>query len=74
MYKIVIDANVWIRFARAKNITLLLNRFILYNFIPVVNNYLLSEIFDAIVGQKWIIVRTGLNQFLNQFHFFSQFG
>ena len=50
MYKIVIDANVWIRFARAKNITPLLNRFILYNFIPVVNNYLLSEIFDAIVG------------------------
>lgn len=54
MYKIVIDANVWIRFARAKDITPILNRLLIYNFIPVVNNYLLSEVFDAVVTQKWM--------------------
>ncbi len=45
MYKIIIDANVWIKYARAKDIAPLLNRMIAYNFLPVVNNYLLSEIF-----------------------------
>lgn len=54
MYKIVIDANVWIRFARAKDIGPLLQRILLYNFIPVVNNYLLAEIFDAVVEHKWM--------------------
>ena len=54
MYKVVIDANVWIRFARSKDITPLMNRFLLYNFVPVINSYLLSEIFDAVVEQKWM--------------------
>jgi putative PIN family toxin of toxin-antitoxin system len=54
MYKIVIDANVWIRYARAKDIAPLLNILISYNFLPVVNNYLLSEIFDALVENKWM--------------------
>lgn len=54
MYKIVIDANIWIKYARAKNIKPLLSRFIHYNFLPVVNNYLLSEIFDALVLNKWM--------------------
>jgi len=54
MYKIVIDANVWIRFARAKDISPLVQRMILYNFVPIVNNYLLAETFDAIVKYKWM--------------------
>jgi putative PIN family toxin of toxin-antitoxin system len=54
MYKIVVDSNIWIKYARAKNIKPLLSRFIQYNFLPVVNNYLLSEIFDALVLNKWM--------------------
>ena len=54
MYKIVVDANIWIKYARAKNIKPLLSRFVKYNFLPVVNNYLLSEIFDALVINKWM--------------------
>jgi putative PIN family toxin of toxin-antitoxin system len=54
MYKIVVDANIWIKYARAKNIKPLLSRFIQYNFLPVINNYLLSEIFDALVLNKWM--------------------
>ncbi len=54
MYKIVVDANIWIKYARAQNIQPLLSRFIQYNFLPVVNNYLLSEIFDALVLNKWM--------------------
>ena len=54
MYKIVIDAKVWIRFARAKDISPLLKRMLLYNFVPIVNNYLLAETFDEIVKYKWM--------------------
>ena len=32
----------------------LLDRFVAYNLVPVVNNYLLSEIFHAIVENRWI--------------------
>jgi hypothetical protein len=32
----------------------LLLRFIHYNFIPVLNNYLLSEVFDAVVKNEWM--------------------
>lgn len=42
---VVLDANVWIRFARSKKLQPLVDRFITYNLIPVVNNYLLSEVF-----------------------------
>jgi hypothetical protein len=52
MYQIAIDASIWIRYARAKNISPLLDRFLYYNFVPVVSNYLLSEIFDAVVENK----------------------
>ncbi len=54
MYKIVIDANAWIRFARAKDIAPLINRFTLYHFLPVCNNYLLTEIFNALINNKWM--------------------
>jgi len=54
MYEIVIDANVWIKFARSRNIVPLLDRLVAYQFLPVVNNYLLSEIFDALVENKWM--------------------
>ncbi len=51
--KIVLDANVWIRFARAASLSPLIDRFILYNFLPVVNSYLLSEIFDVLLKHHW---------------------
>ena len=54
MYKIIIDANVWIRYARAKDIAPLLKRLATYNLLPVVNNYLLSEVFDALLENKWM--------------------
>ena len=59
MYKIIIDANVWIKCARSKDISPLLNRIIAYNFLPVVNNYLLSEIFNALLENKWMKEKNG---------------
>lgn len=54
MYLVIIDANVWIKFARARNIAPLLDRLVKFQFVPVVNNYLLSEIFDALTENKWM--------------------
>ncbi|MEO6723334.1 MAG: putative toxin-antitoxin system toxin component, PIN family [Ferruginibacter sp.] len=54
MYPVIFDANVWIKYARAKNIAPLLDRIVSYQFLPIVNNYLLSEIFDALVDNKWM--------------------
>lgn len=61
MYKIVIDANVWIKYARSKDIAPLLNRLIAYNLLPVANNYLLSEIFTAVVGNGWMTEKSATN-------------
>ena len=68
MYPVIIDANVWIKFARAKNIAPLIDRFVTYNFFPVVNNYLLSEIFKALVDNKWMTKRqaTGVIDFIKK--------
>ena len=57
MHRVVIDANVWIRFARSKDIAPLLDRFITYRLLPVVNNYLLAEIFTAVVENNWMSER-----------------
>lgn len=54
MYKVIVDANVWIKYARSKNIAPLLDRFVAYNILPISNNYLLSEIFDALVANEWM--------------------
>lgn len=54
MYSIVVDATVWIKYARTKKIAPLLDRMIEYHFVPVVNNYLLSEIFNALIDNKWM--------------------
>ncbi|MES2330047.1 MAG: hypothetical protein V4539_10625 [Bacteroidota bacterium] len=54
MYLVVLDANVWIRFARDKNIKPLTTRLLAYKLVPVVDNYLLSEIFDALVDNHWM--------------------
>ncbi|MCZ2224000.1 MAG: putative toxin-antitoxin system toxin component, PIN family [Chitinophagales bacterium] len=54
MYFVIFDANVWIKYARAKNIAPLLDRIITYQFIPIVNNYLLTEIFEALIYNKWM--------------------
>ena len=54
MYKIVIDANVWIRFARYRNLFPLLDRLEAHNITPVANRYLLSEVFNALTGNNWM--------------------
>lgn len=54
MFRIVIDANIWIKYARSRDIAPLLDRFVAYQFLPVVNNYLLVEIFDAVVKNGWM--------------------
>lgn len=54
MYPVIFDANVWVKYARARNIAPLLDRMVAYQFLPIVNNYLLSEIFDALVDNKWM--------------------
>ena len=61
MFKIVIDANVWIRYARSKDIAPILNRLITYNLLPVANNYLLSETFNAIVENEWMTEKAAAN-------------
>ncbi len=43
MFKIIIDANVWIKYARVKEIAPLLNRLTAYNLLPVTNNYLFQK-------------------------------
>ena len=54
MHKIIIDANVWIKYARIKDIAPLLDRFTFYKLLAVSNSYLLSENFNAVVENKWM--------------------
>jgi predicted nucleic acid-binding protein len=61
MYNLLVDANVWIKFARSKNIFPLLDRFVTYRFLPVTNNYLLAEIYEALVRNKWMDERQVAN-------------
>jgi len=61
MYKIIIDVNVWIKYARVKDIAPLLNRFTAYNPLPFTNNYLLSEIFNAMTDNKWMNEKQAYN-------------
>ena len=51
---IVLDANTWIRFARNKGIEPLFARIEVYDLMPVVNAYMLSEIFKVLVRNKWM--------------------
>jgi predicted nucleic acid-binding protein len=41
-------------FCQVKGYCPLLDRIIAYNLLPVVNNYLLSEIFNALAENKWM--------------------
>lgn len=54
MYPVIFDANVWVKYARARNIAPILDRMIAYRFLPIVNNYLIGEVFDALVDNKWM--------------------
>lgn len=60
MHKIVIDANVWIRFARFQNLQPLLNRLDLYHISPIANCYLLSEVFEVLVEKNWMTERVAM--------------
>ena len=48
------DANVWVRFLRNAHYNPIINCMISYDIEVVVNNYLLSEVFDALVNNKGI--------------------
>lgn len=54
---IVIDASVWVRLARANFAFPIVERIDKYGFIPVVNNYLLSEVHDALLNKKWATLK-----------------
>jgi len=60
MNLIIIDANVWIQFARSKDIAPIASRLYKYKFVPVINQYLLSEIFDAVLNNKWMTEKQAL--------------
>ena len=68
MRLIVIDANVWIKYARNKNIAPIADRLFKYKLVPVANQYLFAEIFDAVVENKWMSLKQaeGLLYLLNQ--------
>jgi putative PIN family toxin of toxin-antitoxin system len=51
---IVLDANTWIRFARNKGIVPLFARIEAYDLMPVVNSYMLTEIFKVLVRNEWM--------------------
>jgi putative PIN family toxin of toxin-antitoxin system len=54
MLKIVVDANVWIRFLRNSHNNPIVNCMKAYDIEVITNNYLLSEVFDALVNNKWM--------------------
>jgi putative PIN family toxin of toxin-antitoxin system len=54
---IVIDASVWIRMARSAYAAPLIDRIVLYQLMPVLNSYLLSEVHDALLKNKWATVK-----------------
>ena len=45
---------MWVKYARSRDIAPLLDRLITYRFLPVANNYLLAEIFAAVVDNGWM--------------------
>ncbi len=52
----VIDAGVWIRLARSGFAKPLIMRCKQYKMLPVLNNYLLSEVHDALLKNKWATI------------------
>jgi putative PIN family toxin of toxin-antitoxin system len=59
-FRIIIDANVWVRYARFRNLNPLLDRFDKHSLVPVINRYLLSEVFDALIKKSWMNNSTAL--------------
>jgi putative PIN family toxin of toxin-antitoxin system len=49
----VIDAGIWVRLARSDYASPLIDRIVSYSLIPIVNNYLLSEIHDGLLKNQW---------------------
>ena len=54
MHNIVIDACVWLRFSRNNDIHPLLAIASKHKFAIIFNNYLLSEIHNALLNNKWV--------------------
>ena len=54
---IVIDAGVWIRLARSNFAMPITKRLKYYFLIPVVNNYLLSEVHIALLKNNWATMK-----------------
>ena len=57
MKLIVIDAGVWVRMARSILAEPLILRCKIYELVPVLNNYLLAEVHDALLKNKWATIR-----------------
>ena len=57
MITIVIDAGVWVRMARSDFAKPIIDRIDLYQFLPVLNNYLLSEIHNALIKNGWTTIK-----------------
>jgi predicted nucleic acid-binding protein len=57
MKLIVIDAGVWIRLARSNFSRPITTRLTQYFLLPVVNNYLLSEIHNALIKNNWATLK-----------------
>lgn len=60
MFRIVIDANVWIRFARSRSIAPIIHCVRSHGLTPVANRYLLAEVFDALVENKWMTIKAAM--------------
>lgn len=50
---IIIDACVWVRFARSSYAKPIIDRIIVYGILPILNNYLLSEVHEALLNNNW---------------------
>ena len=68
MNLILIDANVWIKYAHSKDIAPIALPLFKYKLVPVANRYLFAEIFDALVDNQWMTIKqaTNLISLLNQ--------
>jgi predicted nucleic acid-binding protein len=57
MKLIIIDAGVWIRLARSGFAKPIIARCKHYRMLPVLNNYLLSEVHNALLKNKWATIK-----------------
>jgi putative PIN family toxin of toxin-antitoxin system len=57
MKLIIIDAGVWVRLARSSFAKPITDRIVEFGILPVMNNYLLSEVHEALIKNNWATQR-----------------